>query len=556
MAPATARRLRELPKGDALAAAQIAGIMAAKRTSELIPLCHPLPLTHVDVVLSVEEASVEITASAETTAQTGVEMEALVARHRRGADGLRHGEGGRRRRWSWPRCGSSRRRRRRVKAAVLTVSDGVDMGTREDASGDLLEELLRGEGYEVVRRVVPDERDAIAEAIEELAVEARLVLTTGGTGLGPRDVTPEATMTVLERLGARDRRGDPRRLDREDAARAALPWRRRCARPDARRQPARLDRRLPRRVRRPPAGARARASAAGGRGDRPPPDVIAAEYPRRFASLVKIEHTVFALPFAYVGAFLAVDGVPSAHDLLWITVAMVGARSLAMGLNRLIDAGIDARNPRTATRELPAGRLTAWQVVVFCAASLAVFLLAVYQLDPIVRWLWPIPVAGFVIYPYLKRFTWLSHLWLGAVDGLAPVGAWVAITGELPWQAWALGGAVACWVAGFDHFYSLLDVDVDRREGLHSVATRFGRRRRVLGRAAAPCPDRCAPRRCGPRPRGRRLLLARRRRRRGAPRLRALARPPGRPAPPGHRVLHDERRHQRGVLRLRPADSL
>jgi 4-hydroxybenzoate polyprenyltransferase len=204
--------------------------------------------------------------------------------------------------------------------------------------------------------------------------------------------------------------------------------------------------------------------------------VIAAEYPQKFAALVKIEHTVFALPFAYVGAFLAVDGAPSAHDLLWVTVAMIGARSLAMGLNRLIDAGIDARNPRTATRELPAGRLTALQVVVFCLASLGVFLLAVYQLDPLVRWLWPIPVAGFVIYPYLKRFTWLSHLWLGAVDGLAPVGAWVAITGRLPLEAWLLGGAVACWVAGFDHFYALLDVDVDRRERLHSVATRFGER--------------------------------------------------------------------------------
>jgi 4-hydroxybenzoate polyprenyltransferase len=202
--------------------------------------------------------------------------------------------------------------------------------------------------------------------------------------------------------------------------------------------------------------------------------VIVAEYPQRFAALVKIEHTVFALPFAYVGAFLAVNGVPSAHDLLWVTVAMIGARSLAMGLNRLIDAGIDARNPRTATRELPAGRLTALQVVVFCLAALGVFLLAVYQLDPLVRWLWPIPVAGFVFYPYLKRFTWLSHLWLGAVDGLAPVGAWVAITGRLPLEAWLLGGAVACWVAGFDHFYALLDVDVDRRERLHSVATRFG----------------------------------------------------------------------------------
>ena len=202
--------------------------------------------------------------------------------------------------------------------------------------------------------------------------------------------------------------------------------------------------------------------------------MIAAEYPQRFAALVKIEHTVFALPFAYVGAFLAVNGVPSARDLLWVTVAMIGARSLAMGLNRLIDAGIDARNPRTATRELPAGRLTTSQVLVFCLASLGLFLLAVYQLDPVVRWLWPIPVAGFVIYPYLKRFTWLSHLWLGAVDGLAPVGAWVAITGRLPLEAWLLGGAVACWVAGFDHFYALLDLEVDRRERLHSVATRFG----------------------------------------------------------------------------------
>jgi 4-hydroxybenzoate polyprenyltransferase len=202
--------------------------------------------------------------------------------------------------------------------------------------------------------------------------------------------------------------------------------------------------------------------------------MIAVEVPRRFASLVKIEHTVFALPFAYVGAFLAVGDVPGAHDLVWITVAMVGARSLAMALNRLIDARLDARNPRTAGRELPAGRLTAAQVVVFCAASLALFLAAVWQLDPLVRWLWPIPVAAFVVYPYLKRVTWLAHLWLGAVDGLAPVGAWVAIRGDLPWEAWALGGAVAAWVAGFDLFYSLFDVEVDRAQGLHSWATRWG----------------------------------------------------------------------------------
>jgi 4-hydroxybenzoate polyprenyltransferase len=197
-------------------------------------------------------------------------------------------------------------------------------------------------------------------------------------------------------------------------------------------------------------------------------------YPRLFVSLVKFEHTLFALPFAYVGAFLAVDGLPSAHDFVWITVAMVGARSLAMALNRLVDAAIDARNPRTAGRELPRGALRPWHVAVFALASLAVFLAAVYQLAPIVRWLWPIPVAAFVVYPYLKRVTWLSHLWLGAVDGLAPVGAWAAITNSLPWQAWALGGAVALWVAGFDMLYALFDLDVDRRQGLHSLPARFG----------------------------------------------------------------------------------
>src|SRR5207253_10127706 len=146
------------------------------------------------------------------------------------------------------------------------------------------------------------------------------------------------------------------------------------------------------------------------------------------------------------------------------TVAMGGARSLAMALNRLIDAGLDARNPRTARRELPAGLLTRAQVVAFCAASLALFLVAVYQLDPLVRWLWPIPVVAFVVYPYLKRVTWLAHLWLGAVDGLAPVGAWAAIRGNVPWQAWALGGAVAAWVAGVDLFYSLFDLEIDRAD--------------------------------------------------------------------------------------------
>lgn len=197
-------------------------------------------------------------------------------------------------------------------------------------------------------------------------------------------------------------------------------------------------------------------------------------YPRLFVSLVRFEHTIFVLPFAYVGAFLSVGAVPSAHGLVWITVAMAGARSLAMALNRLIDAGLDARNPRTASRELPSGLLRAWQVAVFAALSLGLFLAAVYQLAPLVRWLWPIPVAAFVVYPYLKRFTWLCHAWLGMATGLAPVAAWVALTNELPWQAWLLTVAVGLWVFGFDVLYALFDVGVDRAQGLHSVPARFG----------------------------------------------------------------------------------
>jgi 4-hydroxybenzoate polyprenyltransferase len=199
-----------------------------------------------------------------------------------------------------------------------------------------------------------------------------------------------------------------------------------------------------------------------------------APLPRRFASLVRIEHTVFALPFAYVGAFLAAGGWPGLGDVVWVTVAMTGARTLAMALNRLVDAELDARNPRTASRELPSGALTRTQVGVLSAVALAVFLLAVFQLDPIVRWLWPIPVAMFFAYPYLKRFTWLCHLWLGACLGLAPVGAWLAVSGSAPWEAWALAAAVLLWVAGFDLFYSLYDLEHDRSQGLHSWAVRFG----------------------------------------------------------------------------------
>ena len=207
----------------------------------------------------------------------------------------------------------------------------------------------------------------------------------------------------------------------------------------------------------------------------------AAPLPRRLASLVRIEHTVFALPFAYVGAFLSLDAWPGLANVVWVTVAMVGARTLAMSINRLVDAEVDARNPRTANRELPSGALSRAQVLGLCLLSLAVFLVAVFQLDPAVRWLWPIPVVMFVIYPYLKRITWLCHLWLGGCLGLAPLGAWLAMTGTAPWEAWAIGAAVALWVAGFDLFYSLFDLDHDRAEGLHSWAVRFGERGVFIG---------------------------------------------------------------------------
>ena len=195
---------------------------------------------------------------------------------------------------------------------------------------------------------------------------------------------------------------------------------------------------------------------------------------RRLSSLVRLEHTLFALPYAYVGALYAVDGWPGFANLFWITVAMAGARSLAMAVNRLVDAEIDARNPRTARREIPAGLLSRMQVIAFCLVSLAIFALAISQLAPITRWLAPIPVVAFVIYPYLKRFTPLCHLWLGAVDGLAPVGAWVAITNDVDPRAFLLGGVVCFWIAGFDVIYATMDYEHDRQEGLHSIPADYG----------------------------------------------------------------------------------
>jgi 4-hydroxybenzoate polyprenyltransferase len=156
---------------------------------------------------------------------------------------------------------------------------------------------------------------------------------------------------------------------------------------------------------------------------------------------------------------------------------MVGARSLAMALNRLIDARIDALNPRTAARELPTGRLLPRQVILFCAASLVVLLAAVSQLPRPTWYLWPLPVAAFIVYPYTKRVTWACHLVLGLTIGMAPVGAWLAVTGGVDAPAILLGLAVATWIAGFDVIYALLDVDFDRAHGIRSIPARFGPQR-------------------------------------------------------------------------------
>lgn len=195
---------------------------------------------------------------------------------------------------------------------------------------------------------------------------------------------------------------------------------------------------------------------------------------RRFAQFVKFEHSVFALPFAYAGAFLAEDRIPGFLTMLWITLVMVSARSLAMTLNRVIDHEIDARNPRTARRELPAGTLSMSSAAAFGVVSLAVMTGALSQLPRLTWYLAPVVIVAFVVYPYTKRFTSLCHLFLGATIGLAPVGAWVAVTGSLAWEPFVLMGAVMFWIAGFDIIYACMDIGFDRREGLHSIPAALG----------------------------------------------------------------------------------
>jgi len=196
--------------------------------------------------------------------------------------------------------------------------------------------------------------------------------------------------------------------------------------------------------------------------------------------MIKFEHTIFALPFAYMGMMLAANGMPSLSQVFWITVAMVGARSFAMALNRYIDRQIDSRNPRTKERAIPAGKLTSKYVLGFSVVSLLVFFVATYQLAPLARVVWPAVVLPFIIYSYTKRFTWLNHVVLGISLGLAPIGAWIAITNGLDWPVVVLGAAVMLWVAGFDIIYACQDIDVDRRDNLFSIPAVFGIKKALL----------------------------------------------------------------------------
>lgn len=193
-----------------------------------------------------------------------------------------------------------------------------------------------------------------------------------------------------------------------------------------------------------------------------------------FVELVKFEHTIFALPYVYGGAFLAARGFPGWHDFFWITMAMVGARTAAMTLNRLIDRAIDAANPRTKNRSIPAGRVTVGQAWWYAILSFALLFWSAWQLNPLCVKLLPIAVLVLVVYSYTKRFTWFCHLVLGIADSAAPLGAWIAVTATVPADALILAAMVALWIGGFDIIYALPDREFDLKEGLHSIPVRFG----------------------------------------------------------------------------------
>ncbi|MBN2241165.1 MAG: UbiA family prenyltransferase [Acidobacteria bacterium] len=190
--------------------------------------------------------------------------------------------------------------------------------------------------------------------------------------------------------------------------------------------------------------------------------------------MVKIEHTIFALPFAFLGAFLAARGLPGLRQTGWIVLAMIGARSAAMAFNRLVDLPFDVRNPRTAGRALPGKKISKGFVILFIAASSAVLVLSAAMLNPLSLKLSPLALGILFFYSFTKRFTWLAHMFLGICLAGAPIGAWIAIKGSVSAAPLILGLAVALWVAGFDIIYACQDVEFDRKEPLFSIPKRFG----------------------------------------------------------------------------------
>jgi 4-hydroxybenzoate polyprenyltransferase len=197
-----------------------------------------------------------------------------------------------------------------------------------------------------------------------------------------------------------------------------------------------------------------------------------------FFEMIKFEHTIFALPFAYIGALLAgllvMDRLPTWQETVWITLAMVGARTAAMALNRLIDKSIDLKNPRTSMRAMPAKLISQRTVILFTVLSVVLLIVAAAQLHPLCLTLSPVALFFLFTYSYTKRFTWLCHLYLGFTIALAPLGGWIALTGEFSLEAFILYVAVAFWIAGFDIIYALQDEAFDRKEGLFSIPARFG----------------------------------------------------------------------------------
>ncbi len=196
--------------------------------------------------------------------------------------------------------------------------------------------------------------------------------------------------------------------------------------------------------------------------------------------MIKFSHTVFALPFAFMGAILSARGIPSPTKIFWILIAMVGARSAAMFLNRLIDWRIDALNPRTKERAIPKGLITPAQTVIFILISFASFFLAAYMLNTLCFKLAPIAAGVLILYSYTKRFTWLSHFVLGIALSMAPIGAWIAVTGNFELPAFILGLAVVFWLAGFDILYALQDIEFDKKMGLYSIPRFLGIKKSLL----------------------------------------------------------------------------